>query len=340
VCDDLLDDRLAASPSLWKPRCRSRALTASASGAAPGAILPQYIETRDAEAVVAALSRILAPHEMDVRQSGHTIRARLRHVQLASCRLADLTYGAAVRIRSRVPTDRILIHTVAEGQSRMALPGGGVIALAAGAMHVSMPGAPLDIAFESSSRHVTANLPIGLWPAAAVRGGEGGSLSSPDAQSAAVWLDLMRFALGWGELGGGSAGPVVSLIGDFLRDRMAIGGHGGPAPWFVVRARAFIADLVRSGHDDITLGQVAAHVGVGVRTLQMGFRRFAGHTFGEELREQRLRELDRRIEACSGQADVTALMHACGIVSTGRFAGYYRDRFGMLPSARLRSFPA
>jgi hypothetical protein len=89
-----------------------------------GASFPQQFESRDAVAVVDAVSRILAPHEMDVRHPGQTIRAHVRHVQLASCRLADLTYGAAVRIRSRVPADRILVHTVIEGQSRMALSDG------------------------------------------------------------------------------------------------------------------------------------------------------------------------------------------------------------------------
>ncbi len=317
---------------------RVPALNAPASGG-----LPQQIESRDAAAVIAAVSRILAPHEMDVRQPGQTIRAHVRHVQLASCRLADLTYGAAVRIRSRVPMDRILVHTVIEGQSCMAMPGGRTRALGEGAMHVSLPGAPLDIAFESSSRHMTANLPVSLWPAAAAFGQEERSPAVVlDDGSAGVWLDLMRFALGWGEIGSRalqeSAGHIAALIGDFLRDRVTIEGASthGPAPWFVVQARALITELIRSGQEVITPGQVAAQVGVGLRTLQLGFRRFVGRSFGEELREQRLHALHNLIAISSGQADITTLMHACGIVSTGRFAGYYRERFGMLPSARLR----
>lgn len=296
------------------------------------------IETRDADAVVAALSRILAPHEMEVGQSGRTIRARVRHVQLSACRLADLTYGAPVRIRSRVPVDRVLIHAVAEGESRMTLPGGRVLALEARSIHVSLPDAPLDIAFAGDSRHLTANLPVALWPAA-LRGGTGGGRVKLDPGQGGLWLDLMRLALGWAEIGGAQvpSGHLVALIGDFLRDQAP--GHEesiAPAPWFIVQARAMMADLVRRGEEAITLGQVAQRIGVGVRTLQAGFRRFAGRTFGEELREQRLRELDRRLLASGGRGDVTSLMHDCGIVSTGRFAGYYRDRFGMSPSERLR----
>ncbi|MDK4807648.1 MAG: AraC family transcriptional regulator [Novosphingobium aromaticivorans] len=307
-----------------------------------GASFPQQFESRDAVAVVDAVSRILAPHEMDVRHPGQTIRAHVRHVQLASCRLADLTYGAAVRIRSRVPADRILVHTVIEGQSRMALSDGRTRVLDEGAMHVSMPGAPLAIAFGSSSRHMTANLPVSLWPAAAAfREEERSPMVALDDGSAGVWLDLMRFALGWGEIGSrvlqDSAGHIAALIGDFLCDRVTIeGAAGGAVPWFVVQARALMTELVRSGQEVITPGQVAAQVGVGLRTLQMGFRRFVGRSFGEDLREQRLHELHRLIAVSSGQDDVTTLMHACGIVSTGRFAGYYRERFGMLPSTQLR----
>jgi AraC-like DNA-binding protein len=263
-------------------------------------LTPQgQIETCDADAVVAALSRILAPHEMEVGQAGRTIRARVRHVQLSACRLADLTYGVPVRIRSRVPADRVLIHAVAEGESRMTLPGGRVLALEAQSMHVSLPGAPLDIAFAGNSRHLTANLPVALWPVGPGGGVYGGRVALEPGRGA-LWLDLMRLALGWAEMGGAQvpSGHLVALIGDFLRDQAFDGEEpAGPAPWFLVQARAVMADLVRRGEEAITLGLVAQRVGVGVRTLQAGFRRFAGCTFGEELREQRLNEFDRRLLA-------------------------------------------
>lgn len=305
------------------------------------AALPQRIETRDPDAVVAMLSRILAPHEMDVRQAGRTIRAQVRHVEAGSCRLADLTYGAPVRIRSRVPEGRILVHAVAEGRSCMAVGHRKKIVLEAGMMHVSAPGSPLDIVFESSSRHFTANLPSSVWPAVSRACG---TLDTPalDAQTVAVWLDLMRFMLGWAELGPGTAGlfgdRAAMLIADFLRDRSDPPSTdiAGPLPWFVKQAKRTIAGLVAHGEQAISLCEVAAETGVSVRTLQAGFRRFLGRTFGEEVREQRLERLDCLIVERGDRHDVTALMQACGIVSMGRFAGYYRDRFGVAPSDRLR----
>ncbi|PNU04378.1 AraC family transcriptional regulator [Novosphingobium guangzhouense] len=300
------------------------------------AALPQRIETRDADAVVAMLSRILAPHEMDMRETGRTIRAQVRHVAAGPCRLADLTYGAPVRIRSRVPQGRILVHAVAEGRSRMALGDRKVAVLEAGMMHVSPPGSPLDIAFESSSRHFTANLPSGLWPAVS---GRYDALAGGEAM---VWIDLMRFMLGWAELGPGMpdlfGDRAERLITEFLRDRTHVSRPevGAAVPWFVKQAKAAIAGLVANGAHTISLCEIAADAGVSVRTLQSGFRRFLGHTFGEEVREQRLERLDHLIVERGDQFDVTALMQACGIVSMGRFAGYYRDRFGVAPSDRLR----
>jgi AraC-like DNA-binding protein len=274
---------------------------------------------------------------MEVGQAGRTIRARVRHVQLSACRLADLTYGVPVRIRSRVPADRVLIHAVAEGESRMTLPGGRVLALEAQSIHVSARCAAghrfcgQQPAFDRQSARRAVACGAGrrcVWRACCT-----------GARTGALWLDLMRLALGWAEMGGAQvpSGHLVALIGDFLRDQAFDGEEpAGPAPWFLVQARAVMADLVRRGEEAITLGLVAQRVGVGVRTLQAGFRRFAGCTFGEELREQRLNEFDRRLLASGGREDVTSLMHGCGIISTGRFAGYYRDRFGMSPSARLK----
>jgi AraC-like DNA-binding protein len=188
---------------------------------------------------------------------------------------------------------------------------------------------------------MTANLPVSLWPAAAAfREEERSPMVALDDGSAGVWLDLMRFALGWGDRQPGATGFCRAYCRADRRFSVRSchhrGGCGGAVPWFVVQARALMTELVRSGQEVITPGQVAAQVGVGLRTLQMGFRRFVGRSFGEDLREQRLHELHRLIAVSSGQDDVTTLMHACGIVSTGRFAGYYRERFGMLPSTQLR----
>jgi hypothetical protein len=90
---------------------------------------------------------------------------------------------------------------------------------------------------------MTANLPVSLWPAAAAfREEERSPMVALDDSSAGVWLDLMRFALGWGRSAAGCyripAGHIAALIGDFLCDRVTIeGAAGGAVPWFVVQAR-------------------------------------------------------------------------------------------------------
>lgn len=92
------------------------------------------------------------------------------------------------------------------------------------------------------------------------------------------------------------------------------------------------ADPVR----EHTLQDLAAACRVAPRTLQKHFRRFVGRTPIEVLRDLRL-DLVRR-ELFRGRADtsITELATKCGFNHLGRFAGWYRDRYGESPSATLR----
>lgn len=278
------------------------------------------LETRDEGQVVSLLSHVLAPHRMERCEPGRELRARVQHGAIGRVTLTDLQYGTAVRIVSRVPEGRVLVHGVICGESGLTAPDGRAVPLRVGSVSVSPAGTPLSLRFNADSRHLTASLPASLWLGGTERLG---------ARQSAAWLDLMRFLLGWSESGAcGAAAHVEAMIGGFLAD-----ARPAPAlPGYVVRARRLIANGVRDGVEAITLPQVAARAAVSPRTLQAGLRRFAGRSFGEEVRVCRLEALDRLLRESGGRDDVTQLMQRCGIVSMGRFAGYYREQFGVLPS--------
>jgi transcriptional regulator GlxA family with amidase domain len=88
-------------------------------------------------------------------------------------------------------------------------------------------------------------------------------------------------------------------------------------------------------NESLSVGWVARKVGVSVRGLQSGFRRSLGITPLQFIRERRLERLHASLEASDTTASVTHLMLECGIVNFGRFAQYYRERFGCRPSATL-----
>jgi transcriptional regulator GlxA family with amidase domain len=77
-------------------------------------------------------------------------------------------------------------------------------------------------------------------------------------------------------------------------------------------------------------------VGVSVRSLQNGFRQFLGVTPLEYVRRHRLEQLHRALMDSQSRANVTELMLECGIANFGRYAQYYRQQYGCLPSETLR----
>lgn len=301
------------------------------------------LESSDRAEIVSALSGILAPHDMAISGSGSRLHAKVRHVGLPRASLADIRYGAAVTISSQVPADRGLIHTVVEGESTICRADGVRIAMRTGAVHVSPPGTPVVIEFGGASRHLTASLATELCPH--FDDGSAGVMKLNQVQ-ARVWQDMMRLMLDWGELRQSglpaSAPDFEPLIACFFRvgavssDRSGLARQAGALPWFVVRARRIIAHRVHEGCDEVALIDVAREAGVAPRTLQAALRRFLGSTFSAMVREERLIRLDRLLAHPRPGADVTKLMQECGIVSMGRFAAYYRDRFGLFPSDRLR----
>jgi AraC-like DNA-binding protein len=95
----------------------------------------------------------------------------------------------------------------------------------------------------------------------------------------------------------------------------------------VRRAEAFIrANISRI----LSLEEIAEAAGVSVRTLQASFKR---HHDVSPMRYMRDLRLDVAREQILAGATITAAALDCGIPHPGRFAQYYRSRFGHLPSS-------
>jgi AraC-like DNA-binding protein len=115
-------------------------------------------------------------------------------------------------------------------------------------------------------------------------------------------------------------------------DEMAEAGTT-PVPGVVRGAERFMTD---NANAPITVSDVAAHLGVSLRSLQAGFRQWRNTTPGAYLRKVRL-QLVRDELLCSGaQANVTTIAMRYGFAHLGRFSAQYRSIFGEAPSATLR----
>jgi AraC-like DNA-binding protein len=111
------------------------------------------------------------------------------------------------------------------------------------------------------------------------------------------------------------------------------GNMPGPVPGIVRRAERFMAD---NADTPITVSDVAAHLGVSLRSLQAGFREWRNATPNTYLRQVRLRLVRDELLRSDQDASVTTVAMQHGFMHLGRFSAQYRAAFGEGPSATLR----
>ena len=106
-----------------------------------------------------------------------------------------------------------------------------------------------------------------------------------------------------------------------------------PVPGVVRRAERFMAD---NADASITVSDVAAHLGVSLRSLQAGFRQWRETTPNAHLRRLRLQLVRDELLRAGKETNITTVAMRHGFVHLGRFSAQYRSTFGEGPSATLR----
>jgi AraC-like DNA-binding protein len=117
-------------------------------------------------------------------------------------------------------------------------------------------------------------------------------------------------------------------------------GHNGertegtplPVPGLIRRAERYILENAGA---PITVSDVAAELGVSLRSLQAGFRQWRSTTPNLFLRRVRLQLVRDELRRLGDQTTVQAVAMRHGFSNLGRFSAYYRAAFGEAPSATL-----
>lgn len=306
----------------------------------------------DAAETLRFVSQALAPHEMTLK-SGRPMAARLSCLQLGEVQIVDLSYGTDVYIDPAKVEDSYLVHTAISGASTM-WDDSQRCTIRPGALHVTSPGARLKVDMTHRCRHLTVRLSRHLFDDYLQRelsisvarpltfdaaGIDGGGL--PAAWSRLVThitdqAEALPELLGNGRLQRHYAAMMAELLLSQHRSNysdLIASPANETAPWHVQRARAIIHD----GFDgNLSVGGIAAKVGVSVRSLQTGFNRFLGTSPAEYIRRYRLERLHEALIRADGAERITDVMLDCGIVEFGRYAQHYRKRYGCSPSDTLR----
>lgn len=116
----------------------------------------------------------------------------------------------------------------------------------------------------------------------------------------------------------------------------AIATFSGRAERLPRALRAARDHLAGNAGEPLDLAQLACASGIGIRALQLGFRRHFGQSISEMLLDMRLAALHARLTQGSPDASITDIAFDLGFTHLGRMAGAYREKFGETPSATLR----
>jgi AraC-like DNA-binding protein len=102
-----------------------------------------------------------------------------------------------------------------------------------------------------------------------------------------------------------------------------------PAPYLVRCAEDYIHTHL---YERIVLDDLSAVAGVSSRTLQLAFRKFRGVTPMEYIRNYRLDYVRQQLTNRIIDKSITRIALDSGFTHLGKFAHYYKERFGELPS--------
>ncbi|WP_082521286.1 AraC family transcriptional regulator [Sphingopyxis sp. Root154] len=310
--------------------------------------LEQYtvFESTQVEEVQRKLTEAVAPHRLIVAEPA--MDASLRRIRLGDLAILLLRYGAKAVVLPKCADDLVLVKFILSGECEVSDRDGRFTARA-GDILILESLRCLRLVMSSDCEELI--VPLRRADIAAVSEALSGRtpprsfdfdrhFNMGDLNGTAL-IRLLQYLIVQATASHDSAAvlavPVTSLLIHHLLLNHAAVRHANclprttVVPYYIRRAEAFMAENVR---ERVTLGCLADHAGVSVRTITSGFRRFRGESPLAILRDLRLqRARDQLLDPRAGSVTEVALR--CGFAHFSRFASAYRARFGESPSATL-----
>lgn len=314
--------------------------------------LSPAVTTTDVDEARDQVSRIFCPHRLLPLERGQDVNLRLRSLRLGAVGLIHLDYGAEVRIDPRRLEHFYLVQIPLAGNAMITQNGRSIhsdarcASVLSANSNVSMrwgAGNP-QLIFYVERLAVEAELTrmLGRRPPGPIEFDLAMWLDRPGEQS---WYRTLCFLRD--EVVRDSALLRSSQSGKHLEHMLvtqllSVQPHTfsdlltGSEPLASGAVRS-ACDLINGAlSEPLSVVDVAASIGVGVRSLQDGFRRQLETTPSRYIRDRRL-ERARAVleESVQGQTSVTEVALSLGVTHLGRFSVHYRRAFGESPSQTL-----
>jgi AraC-like DNA-binding protein len=315
------------------------------------------LSTGDLDEARAIVDRHFYPNFLDVLSPQASVQARFTVTPPEPVTIGDLSFGTDVRMRlgemgayhvDVLLTGRLVWRQGGSG-SRLATPMAAAVFQPVGDTtidHWTSDCRLLAVKINKSllEEHLARLIdgpvrsPIRLAPTLDLTSGAGRS-----------WARLLRMIAADAKLPGGglSRHPAVDAG---LRDSLVTGlllaaDHqyrdaleNTPATTAAPRAVRRTVEAMRAQPSrPFTVADLAEIAGISPRALQLSFQRHLSMSPMTYLREVRLSLVHDRLQrATPGHETVSALAFECGFTHLGRFAAWYRDRYGVAPAETLR----
>lgn len=309
----------------------------------------EVVDTHDVDEARLVGSRLFRDHQLIPDKDGAPFRARLRSTVVGGMTLNYVDYSAGVRIVTTEQSSGFLVHIPLTGRADITCGRDAVSSDAATAAVID-PADRLEMTWSSGTPLVIVGMDrerieqhlrvtLGRSLDRPLRFGLGMDLTSPAARA---WLNVMNLLLR--EVSAAADPPMAMqhleglafqrfLLAQPNTYSSALHDERPAAPRAVQKAISLIENHAA---EPLSVEDIAEAVGVGVRALQVGFRRFAETTPMSYLREVRLRQVRSELLAADpSTVSVTDIAMRWQFLHAGRFAVQYRERFGEKPSTTL-----
>jgi AraC-like DNA-binding protein len=324
---------------------------------AEGARLSAYarVRTADVDEAAESIGRIFCPHALDpLRHSWPDFHALHNCAAFDGFSINYVAYGGSVSIDPGCLDRFFLLQVPVRGRAQIRTGGRAIEAGPGAVASLLSPTLPTRMIWHDDcaklillverQRVESRAAALAERPVGPVEFEPRIDLSTPFGRALQGQLDYL---VALAEQGGTDLSPAAaahlreSIVGLLLtgqRHNLSSAIHRSeaardPLPAGLRRARE---SLEANAGAPLDLERLARQSGIGVRSLQLGFKRYFGVSISSLLQDIRLRQLNARLRNASPNARVIDIAFDLGFTHPSRMAQIYRAKFGESPSATLR----
>ncbi|MBB2930612.1 anthranilate 1,2-dioxygenase regulatory protein AndR [Paraburkholderia silvatlantica] len=302
----------------------------------------RLFESRDVDETRELISRVMQPHSLAPFGDGGG-RSHMDFVKIGRIGLGTIGFGSGMRVDVDAVDGYYLMMFCVAGEAEVCAAGRTVRVDARQGV-IRAPGEPFSARLSPGCEQMVLRIePEALGGDDALVGASDAGLVQFTSGAMRAWQQQLKLVASSPELLASACAnaKVGAHVESLLINLLTAGPFDVPAP----RVRqAVMPAFIRRAEDEmiarlatpLSLAELAAAVGVPVRTLCAGFLRFRQTSPIQYLRQLRLDHARQTIRATAAHVRIADIALDCGFTHFGRFAQSYRERFGELPSQTVR----